>query len=475
MRAMDDAATTGLDTHSRPDLQRRSEAPTRAASDHPHRPARRPFPATLASSVAILAIGSAVWAQAPTVSQVDVLFSDDPSPTGYSFGEQVDAAGRWAVASGVATNGAQRLRGWELQEDGVWQVGYSESFGAASATAASPVAVSAGTVYRAADDPSSGFVVRKKFVDTTFAQPWETVWDAQNGTAEATSMDVWGLSLGDFAMGTLLAVGYRTTATDPPFPLGRFAIVVDESGGGPQLVYSGQLLFGGSPSVSADNYQVAVGLPGGSQVVVVTSGPNEPWVQEQVISGPTGIGFGTAVALRGSLLAVGAPQASVCVVPPSTGCVTSGQVYLYSRQGGSWQLDQVLVSAFDGVPENALLGSALTFSVVTSSDPVPRLAVGAPAWAVPSRGGTNPDGAVLLAEHNGSSMWSLQARAITAPPDTNELGTSVAFSGTEHLVAGAPRHDEGPREVGAVLAYRVPVFLDGFELGNLSRWSAAVP
>jgi hypothetical protein len=113
----------------------------------------------------------------------------------------------------------------------VWQVGYSESFGAASATAASPVAVSAGTVYRAADDPSSGFVVRKKFVDTTFAQPWETVWDAQNGTAEATSMDVWGLSLGDFAMGTLLAVGYRTTATDPPFPLGRFAIVVDESGG----------------------------------------------------------------------------------------------------------------------------------------------------------------------------------------------------------------------------------------------------
>ncbi len=146
------------------------------------------------------------------------------------------------------------------------------------------------------------------------------------------------------------------------------------------------------------------------------------WRQEARLTRFSGDGFGSSVAMAGSLLAVGAPDR-----PPK------GAVDLFSRQGSSWTFETSLVPAGPDFVEAFGTSVALVDGVV---------AVGAP--------GGHP-GAVYVFE-KGSEGWR-QVALLTAPveqPPTNgagfttrgvvagdELGAAVSVWDGE-LVMGAP-------------------------------------
>lgn len=139
--------------------------------------------------------------------------------------------------------------------------------------------------------------------------------------------------------------------------------------------------------------------------------------------------FGSAVAIAGDTVAVGAPQ-------DDDAGISSGSVYHFERDAGgpgAWG-EAAKLAAFD-----AAISSRFGSAVAIAGD---RLAVGAPNH-IHVHNGTFSLGAVYLFERNagGAESWS-EVLEVTAPPSTPQVtmgsfGAAVDLSG-DRMAIGAP-------------------------------------
>lgn len=199
-------------------------------------------------------------------------------------------------------------------------------------------------------------------------------------------------------------------------------------------------------------------------------------------------GFGSAVALDGNTLVVGAPREdSGNPMAPDDGLPDSGAVYVFERSGTRWTQTAFLEPATQD--ENDGFGSALALAGDV-------LAVGAPgedsAAGDPTDDSRASAGAVYVFARD-AGTWSAQA---FIKPETagagDEFGRVLALDGAT-LVVGAPLEDGSARGVGgdasddgAVDAGAVYVFvasgeswvqqayIKAFNCGAEDRFGAAV-
>ncbi len=140
-------------------------------------------------------------------------------------------------------------------------------------------------------------------------------------------------------------------------------------------------------------------------------------------------GFGSALALDGDWIAVGAPRDAFTTTPP-------GNTYLFHWNGVSWT-ELARIGASDGINEDNF-----GWSLSMSSD---RLVVGAPNRA-------NQLGKAYVFERNGNN-WSetaqLAPNGLLAPART---GSAVALSGDRAFV-GSERDAASGSEIGSVTAF----------------------
>jgi hypothetical protein len=143
---------------------------------------------------------------------------------------------------------------------------------------------------------------------------------------------------------------------------------------------------------------------------------NGSWEEEArltVVDAPFEARFGSAVALEGDLLVVGAPG--------PLGSETVGAAYVFRRDAGSWQ--QVATLRPADLPEGAGFGEAVAVSDGT-------IAVGT------SRART------VYLFHQQQSGWTEEARLTNPAPDIGkEFGSSLALRG-DLLLVGAPWNDD---------------------------------
>lgn len=211
-----------------------------------------------------------------------------------------------------------------------------------------------------------------------------------------------------------------------------------------------QELFTGTPlaedrfgtAVAMDGDTIVVGIPrldvagdelaGAFECFQRTGSVSEPWVSSGVIAGdPTDFGsearFGSAVAVDGNYLAVGAPYARG----------ENGLVHIYEFSGSSWSFFQELEPPV-GILEEVRFGSAIALSGDS-------LLIGAPQ-------ADDNDGRAYMYTFDGTT-WSLQ-QTFTPLGGENEsqFGASVALDENYGLI-GAPRSPsptEDISETGAV-------------------------
>jgi uncharacterized protein (TIGR03437 family) len=212
--------------------------------------------------------------------------------------------------------------------------------------------------------------------------------------------------------------------------------------------------FGRSVAISGDT--LVVGAPGPD--LVRTGDPlpqgfanvytlNEPfWVllstlsNEPISTRRAFAAFGTAVAVRGNLLAIGAPGDTEDITSP-TG---QGIVYVYARNGLSLSLPQRLTANDKALGDR--FGTSVAISV--SNNPfVERsfVLVGAP-------GDDSQAGAAYVFVRSGTN-WTQQVKLFANDRSGNAgFGTSVATSG-ETVLAGAPRARQTNGSLGAVYTF----------------------
>ncbi len=154
------------------------------------------------------------------------------------------------------------------------------------------------------------------------------------------------------------------------------------------------------------------------------------WVEEAKLEGSCADGrFGTAVAVNGGRLLVGAPL---------MGCLDAsveGHVFFYERSAsGAWELARKLTSHYGTV------GSYYGWSVSMEGDTA---AVGAPGW-----------GEVFTYRHDGST-WQIGERIVDPIwGSARSFGQSVSFRGGA-LAVGTPGNGEVREGAGAAYVYRL--------------------
>jgi hypothetical protein len=161
----------------------------------------------------------------------------------------------------------------------------------------------------------------------------------------------------------------------------------------------------------------------GAAYVFVRQG--SAWVQEAKLRGTDatsdGDQFGTAVAVSGDTIAVGAPN-------NDESAANGGAVYVFTRSGTTWTLQQKLVAG------DAASGDHLGESVTIAGD---RIAAGAPDEN--NAGGTDA-GAVYVFSRAGTTWSQDQKLTSASSADGHHFGQAVALASTT-LVVGAPGGD----------------------------------
>ncbi len=170
----------------------------------------------------------------------------------------------------------------------------------------------------------------------------------------------------------------------------------------------------------------------------------------------TNAGFGGAVALSGTTLAIGAPSEStgaigVNGIPMGKLIASSGAVYVFTTDGTTWTQDAFIKAS--NTSAAAQFGGAVALSGDT-------LVVGSAFETGISKGingdqtttGSNQSGAVYVFRRTGTT-WSQEAyiKASDAAGDAG-FGESVAIAG-DTLVVGAPRAVTGNGKTGQVYAF----------------------
>jgi hypothetical protein len=144
--------------------------------------------------------------------------------------------------------------------------------------------------------------------------------------------------------------------------------------------------------------------------------------------------FGSAVAIDGDTIAIGAYQRELA----------TGAVYLYQRSGGSWQLQHLLAA-----PE-AEAGAQFGWAIALDGD---WLAISANRKDVNADNGVLQDAGALYLYQRSGSNWSLQSRIQASDPEENaQFGQAVALDGAQ-LVASAPFKDRSDSAANLGAAY----------------------
>lgn len=182
--------------------------------------------------------------------------------------------------------------------------------------------------------------------------------------------------------------------------------------------------------LAIDGSTAAIGAFGQGAVYVYTRSGG-PWSLQQKITGGAGF-YGREVALSGDTLVVGAPIASV------GGASQQGRVYVYVRSGGVWT-QQLNLYAFNGSATDRF-GSSVAIDGDT-------LVVGAPR-----QGSTH--GAVYVYTRTGTT-WTFESwfSVPSLQGDINErFGSAVALEG-DRLVVGATGWDTPTIDAGAAFVF----------------------
>ena len=230
------------------------------------------------------------------------------------------------------------------------------------------------------------------------------------------------------------------------------------------LVPNGNAELGTAIAIDGDT--LAVGAPGAfgsaftADAVFVFERTGTTWTEVLRIAPPAGmpeIRFGAAVALDGDTLAVGALENQLA---------PRGMVLIYRRTAGVWSATPEATLAASNAADDDRFGDAVALSGDT-------LVVGARgedsnATGVGGNQGNNTvaeSGAAYVFRRNGSGVWSQEAYLKASNTGANDqFGTAVGVSG-DVIVVGAPNEDssttgvnpasnESAAEAGAAYVYR---------------------
>ncbi|HXT41840.1 MAG TPA: Ig-like domain-containing protein [Candidatus Angelobacter sp.] len=197
---------------------------------------------------------------------------------------------------------------------------------------------------------------------------------------------------------------------------------------GSAVAISGDTIVVGAPST------VSGGVNAGAAYVFVRSGST--WTQQTKLAPTDAIGndqFGASVAVERDTLAIGA-------IGTGLAFGDEGAVYVYGRSGGVWS-QQARLSSDEPAP-----GDEFGFSVALNNG---TLAVGSPFDDDLSLADT---GAVYVFTASGTT-WNFQAELTAADAATSDnLGWSVALNG-DTIVTGAPQRHSGADFAGAAYVF----------------------
>jgi hypothetical protein len=196
--------------------------------------------------------------------------------------------------------------------------------------------------------------------------------------------------------------------------------------------------FGFSAAISGNTAVVGATQPvictftcsggAGKAYVYVRSGTT--WSEQAKLKASDGVSsdqFGSAVAISGNTLVVGAPQPGPCTILVGCGSGGAGKAYVYVRSGTTWS-EQAKLTATDGAADD-FFGNP----VAISGDIV---VVGAQTH---DTGGKANAGQAYVYARSGTT-WSEQAKlAASDGAAGDEFGWSAAVSGNT-VVVGAPGH-----------------------------------
>ena len=205
--------------------------------------------------------------------------------------------------------------------------------------------------------------------------------------------------------------------------------------------------FGTSVSIDSDGNRVIIGArledTGASAAgsVYVYSRSGTTWSLEQEINNPTPVAsdeFGHSVNIdsSGSRVIIGTPY-------EDTGADAAGSVYVYSRSGTTWTLEQEINNP------SAVIDDWFGYSVDINSD---GLKIIVSAYLEDT--GADAAGSVYVYSRSGST-WSLEQEINNPSPVASDyFGTSVSINGDGTLVSiGAEREDTGADAAGSAYVY----------------------
>ena len=229
--------------------------------------------------------------------------------------------------------------------------------------------------------------------------------------------------------------------------------------------------FGAAVAISGDTAVIGVpgddrvaGLDSGSAFVFERSGTAWSFVTQLFpADAASGDQFGSAVAMAGDTVLVGAPKADA-------GAVDSGAAYVFQRDGGVWAQQAKLLPALGGSAFDEF-GNA-----VSLSDTISGAFALVGAWKRDSSAG-NDVGRAFVFRRSGSS-WN-EEREIGRSDEAagDRFGTSVALSGYVAAI-GAPGDDTASGEdAGSVRIFErgVSLFIGGGFVWNPRTTLAASP
>ena len=296
-----------------------------------------------------------------------------------------------------------------------------------SATSSAPASVGGSFVHASSDwelatDPGFVNIVKSTLNDARNKVTWET-----NGLQVSTTyyLRVRYKASGDIYSDYSVPVSFTTNTTN--------AMNIEEAliGAVDAVDY---IYAGTSVSLSADGSRLMMGAPNGatgsviSGAVYIYSRENNRWFQEQKLqpTDPTeNMNYGMLVAISrdGTRCVVGAPNAD------SGGQTGAGALYVYSRTGTVWTLEQRLQAS--DVVQNGRFGYSA--SLTSNGD---RLVVGAPG----ATDGSVVDAGAAYVFVRGGTNWTQETRQTAISAIGGGLfGYSVDISGDGLVgVAGFP-------------------------------------
>lgn len=186
----------------------------------------------------------------------------------------------------------------------------------------------------------------------------------------------------------------------------------------------------GSPNASLDiNNQNYLQNAGSVSVYVLSSGN---WVLQQKFFAPirtSNMEFGSAVAISGDTIVVGAPNDKFDENNSGTELVNAGAIYIYSRTSGVWTIQQKLTAS------TRLAGDSFGQKVDIYLNTI---AVGAPYQDFDASESNSLNGAgAIYVFTKSSSIWSLQQKLVASDRTSDDyLGSSVSLN-QDTIASGA--------------------------------------